>query len=67
MHPDLTDINIGQLKEQLQAITHRSLFADVIRAKPLESLFMIKQQIHDNRVVVVDIIGNDLVILIEQL
>lgn len=67
MTQDLSEMNIGQLKQQLQDITHQSVFASVIREKPLESLPMIRSQIKDNRLVMVDIIGKDLVILIEQL
>jgi hypothetical protein len=57
------------LTTQLQSITHPGLFAEVIRKevkdKPEETLKMIASQIKDNRVLLCEIIGENLVCLIE--
>jgi hypothetical protein len=50
-----------ELATQLQSITHPGLFADVIRKevkdKPEETLKMIREQLRDNALLVVRIIG----------
>lgn len=56
-----------QLINDLKEIKHNSLFADVIRQRPLESIPMIKDQIKDNRLLVVEIIGENIVCLIENM
>jgi hypothetical protein len=60
-----------ELTTQLQSITHPGLFADVIRKevkdKPEETLKMIREQLKDNRLLVSEIIGYNLVTVIEKM
>jgi hypothetical protein len=60
-----------ELTTQLQSITHPGLFADVIRKevkdKPEETLKMIREQLKDNRLLVSEIIGDNLVTVIETM
>jgi hypothetical protein len=59
------------LTTQLQSITHPGLFAEVIRKevkdKPEETLKMIREQLKDNRLLVSEIIGDNLVTVIEKM
>lgn len=63
---------IHVIQDRLASINHDSIMADVIRSGSLtnirQTLQMIKDQVRDgNRVAVVDIIGEQTLLLIDQL
>lgn len=60
-------MSITQIEQELKSINHDSVFAECIRSNPKEAIPMIVSQIKDNRVLVCEIIGTDLVTVIEQL
>lgn len=63
MHATL--LQIDYLRSQ---ITHSSIFADAVKKGPLpEVVKMIQDQLKDNRVMVVEIVGERMVTLIDKL
>ncbi len=56
-----------ELLQELENVKHDSLFAECIKSNPASSIDMIRDQIKDNRVLCVEIIGESLVTVIEQL
>lgn len=63
--------NLLEIRQQLLAITHNSVFADAIRTGATTDLNstidMIRSQAKDNRVLVMDIVGENVLMLIEEL
>lgn len=60
-------MNQLELSNQLSQIKHPSLFAEIVRENPVQAIPMIKDQIKDNRLALVEIIGERLVVVIEKL
>jgi hypothetical protein len=56
-----------QLIKELSQVKHESLFADVVRENPEQSISMIKEQAKDHRLKLCEIIGEKLVIIIENI
>lgn len=59
-------MNHHELLTELSNITHESVFASAIRSNPAGAIEMIKAQAKDNRVLVCEIVGENLVTVIEN-
>ena len=53
--------------DQLSINEHQSVFADAIRMNPAGSVQMIYDQSQDNRPLVVEIVGEEVLLMIEKL